>query len=168
MPRANSQAEFRVGQEMTDRSANANERRRSGYRTLIGYTTRVWSENYGEVELIIGPQHLNTLDIVHGGIYATLLDAAFGHAVSFCSVPGHVRRSTTVSLTTTYLKGSKGGRLIASARVNAVDGRMATCSGEVRQDDGTLLALGQGSFLYFPGSENPEGLPRKPAATAAK
>lgn len=151
---------------MTDRSANANERRRSGYRTLIGYTTRVWAENYGEVELVIGPQHLNTLDIVHGGIYATLLDAAFGHAVSFCSVPGNVRRSTTVSLTTTYLKGSKGGRLIASGRVNALDGRLATCSGEVRQDDGTLLAVGQGSFLYFPGNEDPAGLPRKPSASA--
>jgi len=146
---------------MTDRSANANERRRSGYRTLIGYKTRTWAENFGEVELQIGPQHLNTLDIVHGGIYATLLDAAFGHAVSFCTVPGNVRRSTTVSLTTTYLKGARGGCLVASAKVDGIEGRLATCSGEVRDEAGNLLALGQGSFLYFPGSEHPEGLPRK-------
>jgi uncharacterized protein (TIGR00369 family) len=149
---------------MTDRSGNAGQRRRSGYRTLIGYTTRVWAENYGEVELVTGPQHMNTLDIVHGGIYATLLDAAFGHAVSFCSVPGNARSSTTVSLTTTYLKGAKGGTLIASAKVDAVEGRIATCSGEVRDEAGNLLALGQGSFMYFPGSEKPEGVPRKPPA----
>lgn len=146
---------------MQDRSGNAGERRRSGFRTLMGYTTRVWAENYGEVELVLGPQHMNSINIVHGGVYATLLDAAFGHAVSFCSVPGHARYSTTVSLTTTFLKSVKEGRLIASARVNGIDGRLATCTGEVRDEAGNLLAAAQGSFLYFPGSEKPEGLPRK-------
>lgn len=145
---------------MTDRSANAGERRRSGFRTLMGYTTRVWAENYGEVELVLGPQHMNSINIVHGGVYATLLDAAFGHAVSYCSVPGNARYSTTVSLTTTFLKSAKAGRLVACARVQGIAGRLATCTGEVRDEEGNLLASAQGSFLYFPGSEKPEGLPR--------
>ena len=27
--------------------------------------------------------------------------------------------------------------------------------------DGKLVAVGQGSFLYFPGSERPEGVPKR-------
>lgn len=147
---------------MTDKAAGAEVKRRSGFRTLLGYRTRVWSENYGEVELVLGPQHMNSIGIVHGGVYATLLDAAIGHAVSYCSVPGNARFSTTVSLTTTFLKGVKSGTLVASGRVESVEGRLATCTANVRDETGALLATAQGSFLYFPGSERPEGLPRKP------
>ncbi|MDX2204324.1 MAG: PaaI family thioesterase [Hyphomicrobiaceae bacterium] len=146
---------------MSEKSAYVPERRRSGYRTLVGYTTRVWTDNYGEVELLVGPQHMNSIGIVHGGVYASLLDAAFGHAVSYCAVPGNARYSTTVSLTTTFLKGAGEGVLRASAKVDAVDGRLATCTGEVRDAAGNLLAVAQGSFLYFPGSERPEGQPRR-------
>ena len=135
--------------------------RRSGYRTLIGYTTKVWAANYGEVELILGPQHLNSIGIVHGGVYATLLDAALGHAVSYCAVPGNARYSSTLSLTTIFLKSVKSGVLTAIGRVEGIEGRVATCTGEVRDDTGALLATGQGSFLYFPGSERPEGVPRR-------
>lgn len=149
---------------MTDKSAGAGERRRSGFRTLLGYTTRVWSENYGEVEVVLGPQHMNSIGIVHGGLYATLLDAAIGHAVSYCSVPGNARYSTTVSLTTTFLKSVKSGTLVARGRVEGIEGRLATCTADVRDDTGALLAIAQGSFLYFPGCERPEGVPRRPPA----
>ena len=36
-----------------------------------------------------------------------------------------------------------------------------TASGEVRDETGTLLAVAQGSFLYFPGSEQPAGVPKR-------
>ena len=137
------------------------QRRRSGYRTLIGYRTAQWREGYGEVQLAIGPQHLNTIGLVHGGIYMSLLDVALGHAVSFCTVPGNARFSTTVSLTTNFLRGAKGGVLTAIGRVEGLEGRMATGAGEVRDEDGELCAVGQATFMYFAGSERPEGVPRR-------
>lgn len=136
------------------------QRRRSGYRTLIGYRTKAWREGYGEVELAIGPQHLNSIGTAHGGIYMALLDVAMGHAVAFCTVPGNFRFSTTVSLTTSFLRGAKEGVLTAIGRIDAVEGRLATGSGEVRDAAGNVCAVAQGSFLYFPGSERPEGVPR--------
>lgn len=136
------------------------QRKRSGYRRLIGFRTKVWREGYGEVELQLGPQHMNAIGIVHGGIYTALLDVALGHAVSFCTVPGNARYSTTVSLTTTFLKGIRGGVVTATGRVEGVNGRLVTASGEARDESGELLAVAQGSFLYFPGSERPEGVPR--------
>lgn len=136
------------------------QRRRSGFRQLVNYRTKVWREGYGEVELELGPQHMNSLGIVHGGIYCALLDVAMGHAVAFCTVPGHTRYSTTVALSTNFLRGAKGGVLTAVGRIESVDGRAATGTGEVRDADGTLCAAGQATFLYFPGSERFEGVPR--------
>lgn len=147
-----------TGAFMRDQSDT--QRRRSGYRQLIGYRTKVWREGYGEIELVIGPQHLNSIGIVHGGIYTTLLDVALGHAASYCTVPGNFRFSTTMSLNTHFLKGVQDGVLTAVGRVEAVDGRIVTATGEVRNDDGELCAVGQASFLYFPGSERSEGVPR--------
>jgi hypothetical protein len=40
-------------------------------------------------------------------------------------------------------------------------GRLVTASGEVRDDAGALLAVAQGSFLYFPGSEQAAGVPKR-------
>jgi uncharacterized protein (TIGR00369 family) len=135
--------------------------RRSGYRRLIGYRTKVWREAYGEVEMTIASVHLNSLGVVHGGVYASLLDAGLGHAVSFCTTPGHARYSTTVSLTTTFVASASSGTLTAIGRIDGICGRLVTASGEVRDADGKLLAVGQGSFLYFPGSERPEGVPKR-------
>ena len=137
------------------------QRKRSGFRMLIGYRTKVWREGYGEVELPLGPQHLNSLGVVHGGIFAALLDVALGHAVSFSPVPGNTRYSTTVSLTTSFLQSVSSGTLTASGRLEGLSGRLVTASGEVRDEAGALLAVAQGSFLYFPGSEQPAGVPKR-------
>jgi uncharacterized protein (TIGR00369 family) len=145
---------------MSNETPIAVQARRSGYRSLVGYRTTAWSEAFGQLELIVGPQHMNSIGIVHGGVYASLLDVALGSAVSFCAVPGNARYSTTVSLTVTFLKSSQAGKLIAVGRVNGVEGRLATGTGEVTDEAGTLLAVAQGSFLYFPGSERPEGVPK--------
>jgi uncharacterized protein (TIGR00369 family) len=135
--------------------------RRSGYRTLIGYRTKAWREGYGEVELVLGPQHLNSVGIAHGAIYCALLDVAMGHAVGFCTTPGNARFSATVSLSTNFLKGATGGVLVAVGRLDAIEGRLASASGEVRDASGALCAVGQASFLYRPGCERPEGVPRR-------
>ncbi len=143
------------------RDESDSQRRRSGYRHLIGYRIKVWREGYGVVELVIGSQHLNSVGIVHGGVYASLLDVALGHAVAYCTVPGNFRFSTTVTLTTSLLKGAKAGVLIATGRIDGVQGRLATGTGEVRDEAGELCAVAQASFLYFPGSERLEGVPRR-------
>src|SRR5262249_22224224 len=140
-------------------------RKRSGFRMLLGYRTNVWREGYGEVELTLGPQHLNSLGVVHGGVFASLLDVALGHAVSFSPVPGNTRYSTTVSLSTTFLKSATGGTLTASGRLAGLVGRMVTATGDVRDQTGALLAVAQGSFLYFPGSEQPAGVPKRKRAS---
>ncbi|MEL6373165.1 MAG: PaaI family thioesterase [Pseudomonadota bacterium] len=135
----------------------------SGFRSLVGYETIAWRDGYAEIALTIGPQHLNSIAIVHGGVYVTILDAVLGHAACWCDTPGHVRASVTVSLTTSFLKGAREGmRLVARGRLIGVNDRMATCAGDIVDPAGTLCATGQGSFRYLPGSQAAEGFPGAP------
>jgi uncharacterized protein (TIGR00369 family) len=131
----------------------------AGFRNLVGYRTAAWRENYGEIHLVIRPDHLNMLGFVHGGVYATIMDAALGHAVGWCRVPGNRRPAVTVSLTTSYLASARSGTLVATGRLLHIEGRIATCNGEVRDPSGRLYVRGQASFMYLPGGDELDGLP---------
>ena len=76
-----------------------------------------------------------------------------------------MRYCVTVSLTTTYLEGTDGGTLYAIGRLEGVEtlanGRLAVGRAEIVDQDGRKLAVGQGSFLYLPGSESLDGVPKK-------
>ncbi len=133
------------------------------FRVLLGYTTKAWSEGYGEVELVISDQHMNSMGIVHGGVYMSMMDGAFGHAVAWCSVPGNVRSAVTVSMTTTFLTSARSGRLIARGRIESQNGRMVAVTGDVMDETGTLCAVGQATFMYLPGNETRNGVAGKPA-----
>ncbi len=133
--------------------------RPSGFRSLIGYKTVAWREGYSEILLKLAPKHLNSRDIPHGGLYMVLIDSTMGHAATYCDVPGHVRRCLTTSLQTNFLAPGEGLFLRARAWLVAVEGRMATCQGEVIDANGKVCVVGQGSFRYARGSERPEGVP---------
>ena len=132
----------------------------SGFRAHVGYETVVWRDGHAEMELALGPEHTNSIGLVHGGVYMTLMDAAMGHASTWCSVAGNRRQCVTVSLTTSFMEPAKGTRIRAVATLEAVVNRIAHCRGHIIDNNGTLLVAGQGSFRYFPGSERTEGVPR--------
>lgn len=137
-----------------------NPPRQSGFRSLVAYSTAAWQDGYAEVEVALGPQHMNSVGITHGGVYATLLDAAFGQCATWCSKPGNVRHCVTITLTTTFLDPAHEGTIRAIGRLEEVVERIAFCRGEIVDRDGRVLAIGQGSFRYRPGSERVEGVPR--------
>lgn len=131
----------------------------SGFRQLLGYRVLEWQTDEAVVTLTIGPRHLNRGGALHGGVIATLIDAAGGYAGCHCAVPGRVRRSVTVSLTTQFLTQAKTGVLTARARVRGGGKRLFVASVEVHDGSGTLIAVGEGVYRYRTGSENPEGVP---------
>ncbi len=132
----------------------------SGFRSLVGYHALEWRQDYAEIELELGPQHTNSLGIVHGGVLMTILDAAMGHATTWTSVKGNVRACVTLSLTTSFLESPRTGRIKAIARLVSNENRVAVAEGEIRSAEGHLMCIAQGSFRYFPGSEKPEGVPK--------
>lgn len=133
----------------------------SGFRILLGYRVVEWRENHAEILLDLESKHMNGLGIVHGGVYATLLDAAQGHAVTFCPVPENTRICVTISLTTSFLSPARSGTVRAIGRCIGIHDRVATAQGEMYDEAGTLLASAQASFRYMPGSERLEGVARR-------
>jgi uncharacterized protein (TIGR00369 family) len=132
----------------------------SGFRLLLGYRVVEWRENFAAIEMDLEPKHMNGLGIVHGGVYATLLDAAQGHAVTFCPDPARTRICVTISLTTSFLSPAREGRVRAEGRCIGIHDRVATAQADMFDAAGTLLASAQASFRYMPGSEHLAGVPR--------
>jgi uncharacterized protein (TIGR00369 family) len=131
----------------------------SGFRRLVGYRLAAWRDGYAEVELELDGRHLNRSDIVHGGVYVTLIDAAGGYAGCYCTVPGNVRRAFTLSLSTNFVGNAASGRLRAIARKTGGGRRVFFASMEVVDGDGRVVATGEGVYRYRRGSESPEGTP---------
>lgn len=130
----------------------------SGFRQLVGYRVSEWRDGEAAIVLTIGPRHLNRGGVLHGGVIATLIDAAGGYAGCFCGRPGRVRRSITISLSTQFLAPVTTGVLTARGRVRGGGKRIFMSTVEVHDGDGTLVALGEGVYRYKSGSETPEGV----------
>ena len=148
-----------MGEHLDFEKELAETKRRSGFRSLIGYKTIEWREGYGEILLRLEPKHMNTRLIPHGGLYMSVMDSAMGHAATYCPVPGHSRSCVTTSLQTNFLAPARGGSLRACATLVDVEGQIATCRAEIIDGEDRLCNLAQGSFLYMPGSERLEGVP---------
>jgi uncharacterized protein (TIGR00369 family) len=130
----------------------------SGFRSLVGYRAVVWTRDYAEIELQLGPQHTNSLGILHGGVLMTMMDAAMGHAATWCPVKGHVRICVTLGMTTNFIAQAKTGTVRVIARLIGIHDRVGTATCEATDGDGRLIAAAQASFRYAPGSEAYEGV----------
>lgn len=131
----------------------------SNFNRHLGMQILDWTE--GEVVIAVDIQDWmrNRTGIVHGGVTATLIDAAAGYAGNFCPHPGRRRISSTLSLTTSYIAAGKGKRIVARARVKGGGRTIYASSVEVSDESGVLIAIGEGVFKYFKGSETLEGVP---------
>lgn len=130
----------------------------SGFQGLLGYRLAAWDDGHAVLELDVGPQHLNRAGVLHGGVLTTLLDTVMGFAGTWCPYPGRRRTTVTLSLSTAFTGQASSGTVRATARKAAGGTRIYTCTGEVAGPDGTVLALGQGTFRYRTGSEDPRGV----------
>jgi uncharacterized protein (TIGR00369 family) len=130
-----------------------------GYHELLGMHVAEWEEGRVVVELTIEPKHLNRSGTVHGGVLASMLDSALSLAGLHCRVPGNIRRGMTLSLTTTFVGPAREGVLRATATLRGGGQKTYMTSGEVVDEKGNLVAIGEGSFRRRSGSESPEGMP---------
>ena len=144
---------------MNDKTTPLDLGKPSGFRDLVGYRTTEWREGYAVFEVDIGEQHYNSSGFLHGGVYVTILDAAMGHASTWCSVTGNIRRCVTLNLTTTFIATAQTPIIRAvGVQVNISD-RMSICRGQVLDSNGEVCVSGQGHYRYMRGHEAVEGVP---------
>jgi len=104
-------------------------------------------------ELSIGPEHLQAYGIVHGGVYAGIIEtlASVGAAVDAMT-----RNQTVVGLDnqTSFLKAVRSGPLRGTATPLTRGRRTQLWEGRIHDEQGRLVATGRVRLLCLdPGSE---------------
>jgi len=120
-----------------------------GFNKELGFRMVEWSPDHAVLTLEVEPRHLNRSGIVHGGILATMIDAAGSYTGVYPLEPGRTRRCITVSMTTSFLGQTKSGIITCTAHRMGGGKTIFTATAEVRSEDGTLLAIGQGIYRYI-------------------
>jgi uncharacterized protein (TIGR00369 family) len=106
------------------------------------------TEGRAQVELRVSESHLRSLSIVHGGVFAALLDASQGMSAASIAPSGY--DVVTVQLNVNFLApGLPGEALIATGEVIHAGRRTAVTRGEVRNGEGKLVASGTATLMFL-------------------
>ena len=132
---------------------------KSPFNDLLGFRIAHWQEDRVVLELTLEPHHLNRSGVVHGGVLASLADAAGGFAGCFCAVAGNVRRALTLSMTTNFTGQSKSGTIKVVGVKKAGGRKIFFASVEIFNSEDELIALAEGTYRYRSGSETADGVP---------
>jgi uncharacterized protein (TIGR00369 family) len=100
--------------------------------------TETLGEGSARLSLPIEPYLTNSIGTVHGGVIMSLLD------VALCTAARTLHPDSlgviTIDMSTSFIGGGSGARLLAEARV-LKDGRsMIFVEGEAKNEDGSLVA----------------------------
>lgn len=112
----------------------------------LGIELVQWVEGEAEFHMPIQPQHLNRQGMLHGGLIATLLDAACGYAGLYSAEHEEEVHGVTVMLNISYLNSAREGTVIANGKVSRSGRSLYFVQGTLRSDLGELLATAQGTF----------------------
>lgn len=119
-----------------------------GFNGLLGMKVTEWSAGSVTLELPLRPELHNRSGVTHGGVIASLIDAAGGMAGGYTGDPEEIRPSVTLSLTTTYLNPSSTGNLRAIARRRGGGRRIFSVTVEVFDESETLIAVGEATYRH--------------------
>ncbi|KGH45622.1 thioesterase [Modestobacter caceresii] len=103
----------------------------------LGVYGRTAEDGTAQLQLDVTDQHLNEAGTLHGGVLATLVDTAMGHAVR--SRTGEDDVPATSQLTVTYLRPGGPGTLQVTGRVSKQGEHLTVCEADVEQDGRSLV-----------------------------
>ena len=116
-----------------------------GFAGRVGVVAEDGEEGRARLQLEAGEEHLNPAGTVHGGVLATLVDAAMGTAVG--QAGEEEETAVTVSLTVTYLKPGKPGRIVAQSELRKKGACLSVVEADVVQEEtGDTIAHAVGTF----------------------
>jgi uncharacterized protein (TIGR00369 family) len=121
---------------------------RSPYFTLLSMSIREVGIGYSLIEIDVQNKHLQPFGAVHGGVFASIIDAAAFWAV-YSEVDENVGM-TTVDLKVNYLAPARGGRLIAKGRRIKLGKTLGLGETQVLNEENTILAHGISTLIVLP------------------
>ncbi|MCC7566061.1 MAG: PaaI family thioesterase [Methanomicrobiaceae archaeon] len=113
---------------------------------MMGVNIGRFGDGKAEISMDIRPEMQNGVGWLQGGMFVALADEAM--ALALYTVLEEGEGIATVSESTSFLKGAREGRLIATGRVVKKGRRIAFTEGEVRDaGSGTVYARTSAAFV---------------------
>ena len=105
---------------------------------------------FSVLEIDLSKKHLQPFGFVHGGVFASIIDAAAFWAI-FYEVEDQNAGVTTVDLKLNYLAPAASGKLVAKGRQIKLGKTLGYAEAEVSGDNHKLLAHGTSTVMVLPG-----------------
>ncbi|MCI4368490.1 MAG: PaaI family thioesterase [Thermoplasmata archaeon] len=124
--------------------------RMGGFHREVGFELDplATGEGVGTVRGVVEKKHLNINGVVHGGVYATILDTAMGAAVVSLLAKGEV--TATTSLYVEFLRPAREGHeLVARGEVQRRGRHLAFVRGLLTDAEGVTLGQAQGTWYIW-------------------
>ena len=124
----------------------------TGTQRTLGYVLDVGGgDGRARCTLTLDERHTNRHGALHGGLVSVMLDNAMGATGSLSIDDGGLYPMLTISLTTNFLASAQvGDTLTAIGRITGGGRKIKFIEGEIRRDDGTLIATASGVFKPVP------------------
>ncbi|MEH7375729.1 MULTISPECIES: PaaI family thioesterase [Bacillaceae] len=123
------------------------KQKRSTYIDGILQMDRKLNEKTCEITIPLDPTLNNNLDIVHGGITATVLDTAMGSLANYLQPEGY--GAVTNQLNIHYTAPAIGETLYCKAEIVHRGSKTMVISGEAYRSDGKKIAYATGTFFII-------------------
>jgi uncharacterized protein (TIGR00369 family) len=136
--------------------------RLGGFHHEVGFRIDLSASRRGLVTVTgrVEPRHLNINGVVHGGVYATILDTAMGAAVVSLLAEGET--TATTSIYVEFLRAAREGATLTARGAVLRRGRhIAFAEGNLYDVDGRRLSQARGTWYIWSRTEN-AGAPAPP------
>ena len=110
---------------------------------MMGARALVREKGRVVLSLAMRPELANSWGFAHGGVLMTLLDVAMGSAAG--TADASAAGVVSVNLSVSFLRAASAP-LVAEGRVVGGGRSIVFCEGEVHDQDGHVVAKGQGTF----------------------
>ena len=119
-----------------------------GFNAQNGIKLTEWENGFGALRVDLEMHHVNPMQLVHGGLYTSMLDVALAMTGSYRPVPEPLIPGLTLSLTTQFLASATldDQYLVAEAHRTGGGRSVFFADGAVRTPSGRIIATASGVF----------------------
>ena len=123
---------------------------RSPYFELLSMRIKDVGLGFSILEIDLAEKHLQPFGLVHGGVFASIIDAAAFWAL-YHEIEDPNAGATTVDLKLNYLAPAAKGKLIAKGRQIKLGKSLGYADAEVSNGEGKVVAHGTSTLMVLPG-----------------
>ena len=134
---------------------------RSPYFSLISMEIIEFGLDFSVIAIDLAEKHLQPFGAIHGGVFASLIDAAAFWAV-FGGIEDPEAGMTSIDLKLNFLAPISAGKLIARGRRVKLGKTLGYAEVEVVDGGGRILAHGTSTLMVLPGKKLPADPPLPP------